>query len=504
MNSSIILKVSNIDKSFPGVKALDKVTLTVKKGTVHAICGENGAGKSTLMKVIIGIYRQDSGQILIDDKVIQIKNPIEARHHGISMIFQELDYFPEMTVEENFFVGNWPRNRLGKVNWKEIRIRASALLKNENLSYSPKTKLKDLTVSDIQMLEIVKAVSYNSDIIIMDEPTSAITINEAEILFKKISELKKRGKSIIYISHKLDEIFKIADEITVLRDGCVIDSRSRDKYDPETLITQMVGRKLETVFPREKHDLGDEALRVDGLSKAGKFHDISFYVREGEIVGFAGLMGAGRTDVMRALFGLDCPDCGEILIKKQKVNIKNAADSIDKKMVMLSEDRRRYGIIPVRSVRENVSLSSLKKFIFCGRLHADEENRTVLDFCHRMNVKSPTIETAAMALSGGNQQKVLLARWMLTNPDILLLDEPTRGIDVGAKQEIYKLMRLLAGQKKALIMVSSELPELIMMCDRIYVMAKGKITGMMKKEEFTQEKIMTYATGVRKQKEVRI
>ena len=504
MNPVIKLRASNIEKSFPGVKALDKVNLAVKKGTVHAICGENGAGKSTLMKVIIGIYKQDSGQILIDEKVIDVNNPIEARRHGISMIFQDLNYIPEMTVEESFFVGNWPRGKLGKVKWKEIKARASDFLKNESLSYSLKTKLKELTVSDIQMLEIVKAVSYNSDIIIMDEPTSAITINEAEILFGKISELKKRGKSIIYISHKMDEIFKIADEITVLRDGCVIDSRLKDKYDPQTLITQMVGRKLESDFPDKQNEFGSEALRIKGLSKAGKFRDINFYARAGEIIGFAGLVGAGRTDVMRALFGLDRPDSGEILVNNQRVEINNISDSLDKRMVMLSEDRRRYGIIPVRSIRENVSLSSLRKFIFGGRLHAGQENRTVLDFCNRMDVKFPTIETSAAALSGGNQQKVLLARWMLTNPDILLLDEPTRGIDVGAKQEIYKLMRSLAMQKKALIMVSSELPELIMMCDRIYVMAKGKITGMLKRDEFTQEKIMTYATGAKSQNEVSI
>jgi inositol transport system ATP-binding protein len=504
MNPTIKLRVSDIEKSFPGVKALDKVNLAVRKGTVHAICGENGAGKSTLMKVIIGICRQDSGHILIDEKITNIRNPIEARHYGISMIFQDLNYVPEMTVEESLFVGNWPVSKLGKVNWKEIRTRSSELLKNENLSYSPKTKLKELTVSDIQMLEIVKAVSYNSDIIIMDEPTSAITINEAEILFRKINELKKRGKSIIYISHKMDEIFKISDEITVLRDGCVIDSRPKDKYDSQTLITQMVGRKLETVFPEEQNELGDEALRVENLSKAGKFHDINFYVRQGEIIGFAGLVGAGRTDVMRALFGLDRHESGEIHIKKQEVDIKNIADSIDKKMVMLSEDRRRYGIIPVRSVRENVALSGLKKFIFGGRLHAELENRTVMDFCRQMNVKTPTIETNVQSLSGGNQQKVLLARWMLTNPDILLLDEPTRGIDVGAKQEIYKLMRSLARQKKALIMVSSELPELIMMCDRIYVMAKGKITGILKREEFSQEKIMAYAMGAKKQNELKV
>jgi inositol transport system ATP-binding protein len=502
MNPAVRLRVAAIEKSFPGVKALDKVSLAVKQGTVHAICGENGAGKSTLMKVIIGIHRPDSGHILVDEKVIDIRNPIEARNHGISMIFQELNYFPEMTVAESLFVGNWPTGWLGRVNWREIGTRAADLLQKENLSYSLKTKLKDLTVSDIQMLEIVRAISFNSDIIIMDEPTSSLTLNEAETLFGKIAELKQRGTSILYISHKLDEIFRIADKITVLRDGCVIDSRPKDAYDPETLITQMVGRKLESLLPEEQRELGDEVLRVEGLSKAGKFRDISFSVRAGEIVGFAGLVGAGRTDVLRAVFGLDRADGGEIRIRKQQVHIRSVADGIARKMGMLSEDRRRYGIIPVRSVRENVSLSSLPKFIYGGRLHSGEEGRTVLDYCGRMNVKAPTIETTAATLSGGNQQKVLLARWMLTDPDILLLDEPTRGIDVGAKLEIYKLMRSLAGQKKALIMVSSELPELIMMCDRIYVMAKGRITGTLKREEFTQEEIMAYATGAKRRDEV--
>jgi inositol transport system ATP-binding protein len=495
MESAVKLRATNIHKAFPGVKALDNVSLTVKEETVHAICGENGAGKSTLMKVIIGIHQPDSGQILVDDEPVGIRNPIEARHHGISMIFQDPSYIPEMTVEESFFVGNWPSAGFGRVNWREIRSRASDLLKQENLPYSPKTKLKELTLSDIQMLEIVKAVSYNSDILIMDEPTSAITAKEAEVLFAKIAELKRRNKSILYISHKLDEIFRIADEITVLRDGCVIDSRPGDRYDPETLITQMVGRKLETHVPGLRPDLGDEVLRVERLSKAGRFRDISFYVREGEIVGFAGLMGAGRTDVLRVLFGLDSPDSGEIRIRKQKVALRNVADSVAQGMALLSEDRRRYGIIPVRSVRENVSLSKLSKFIFGGRLHADEENRTVLDYCHRMNIKTPTIETTVAALSGGNQQKVLFARWMLTDPQILLLDEPTRGIDVGAKQEIYRLMRSLARQKMAVLMVSSELPELIATCDRIYVMAKGAITAMLTREEFTQEIIMAHATG---------
>ncbi len=499
MESAVKLRTTNIHKAFPGVKALDNVSLAVKRGSVHAICGENGAGKSTLMKVIIGIHQPDSGRVCVDEEPVDIRNPIEARHRGISMIFQDPSYIPEMTVEESLFVGNWPTTGLGRVNWNTIRTRAAEILRHENLSYSPKAKLRDLTISDIQMLEIVKAISYNSDIIIMDEPTSAITANEAELLFTKIAELKRRNKSILYISHKLDEVFKIADEITVLRDGCVIDSRPIQGYDPETLITQMVGRKLETNIPGERRDLGDEALRVERLSKTGRFHDISFYVREGEIVGFAGLMGAGRTDVMRVLFGLDSADGGEIRVKKQRVAIKGVADGIDQGMALLPEDRRRYGIIPVRSVRENVSLSKLSKFIFGGRLHAEEENRTVLDYCHQMNIKTPTIETTVAALSGGNQQKVLFARWMLTHPRILLLDEPTRGIDVGAKQEIYRLMRSLAQEKMAVLMVSSELPELIKMCDRIYVMARGAITGMLTREEFTQENIMAHATGAKRQ-----
>ncbi|GMQ62614.1 sugar ABC transporter ATP-binding protein [Vallitalea sp. AN17-2] len=494
MNQDIKLRVSNIEKSFPGVKALDKINFTVKKGTVHVICGENGAGKSTLMKVINGIYKPDSGQVLIDEKAVDIKNPIQARSLGISMIFQELNYIPEMTIEESLFVGNWPKDKLGKVDWGEIRKRTNNLLRKENLAYSPQTRLKDLTVSDVQMLEILKAISYNSDIIIMDEPTSAITQKEVEVLFSKINELRDRGACIIYISHKMDEIFRIADEITVFRDGAVVDSRSKDDYDMETVIAQMVGRKLTNDYPKEKIALGENVLEVKNLTSTRNFRDISFNVREGEIVGFAGLMGAGRSEVMRALFGLDSYESGEILIKNQRVKIKNVKNSIDKRMVMLSEDRRRFGIIPVRSVKENTSLASLKKFINKGRLHKKAENKTVQEYCKNMNVKTPTFETTIESLSGGNQQKVVLAKWMVTDPDILILDEPTRGIDVGAKYEIYKLMTQLAQEKKALIMVSSELPELIGMCDRIYVMAKGEITGELTREQFTQENIMKLAT----------
>lgn len=495
MKENIKLRISQIEKSFPGVKALDKVDFAVKKGSVHVLCGENGAGKSTLMKIINGIYQPDGGQIYIDEKPVKINNPIQARKLGISMIFQEMNYVPEMTVEENLFLGNLPVNRFGKVKWKEVRERTEELLKAENLPYAPTTLLKDLTVSDIQMLEIIKAISYMSDIIIMDEPTSAITLKEVDKLFLKIRELTARGVSIIYISHKLDEIFQIADEITVFRDGTVVESHPKEELDIEKVITLMVGRKLTNTYPKEPIELGEDLLQVEDLSSTGVYHDINFHVRKGEILGFGGLMGAGRTEVMRSLFGLDPITSGTIKIKGKKVTIKNVRQSIDKGMIMLSEDRRRYGIIPMRSVKENTMLSSLKKVFYGFRLHKKVENQIVSDVFNKMRVKTPSFDTSIASLSGGNQQKVVLAKWVTRNADILILDEPTRGIDVGAKFEIYKLITNLAKEGKAIIMVSSELSELIGMCDRIYVMGKGTITGEICREDFSQELIMKYATG---------
>src|SRR5690554_2059517 len=504
MIPNIKLRVSQIEKSFPGVKALDKIDFSVKKGTVHVLCGENGAGKSTLMKIINGIHQPDSGQIFIDEKPCKISNPIQARSLGISMIFQELNYVREMSVEENIFLGNLPVNRFGKVNWKEVRRNTEQLLKEEHLPYSPTTLLKDLSVSDIQMLEIVKAISNKSDIIIMDEPTSAITLKEVERLFIKIRELKARGVSIIYISHKLDEIFQIADEITVFRDGTVVDSRPKDELDIATVISLMVGRKLTNTYPKEQFTIGDNLLEVKNLNHMNVFRNITFHARRGEIIGFAGLMGAGRTEVMRSLFGLDPKTSGIIKIKGKEVAIKNVRHSIEKGMVMLSEDRRRYGIIPVRSVRENATLSHLGKFFYRFKHHPKVEQDIVSSMFNKMNVKTPTLDTVIASLSGGNQQKVVLAKWMIRNPDILILDEPTRGIDVGAKFEIYKLMNDLAREGKVVIMVSSELPELIGMCDRIYVMAGGSITGEIHREQFSQELIMKYATGTLMNNEVNL
>ena len=489
MQTDIKLELRNISKSFPGVKALDHVSFKVRKGTTHVLCGENGAGKSTLMKIINGIYTPDEGEILLDGKPVKIDNPIHARSLGISMIFQELSFVPEMTVAENIFLGRWPLDKYRRVDHAEMYKRTQALMEREGLHYSPYEQLKNLSVSDIQMLEIIKAVSNDPQIVIMDEPTSAITDKEIEKLFEMIRTLKERGASIIYISHKMDEIFRIADDITVLRDGSMVDSRPASELDVDETIALMVGRRMENKYPWEAVPKGDVLLDVKHLTSEGVFRDISFNIRAGEIVGFSGLMGAGRTEVVRALFGLDPYDSGEITIKGRRREHLNVKQNIADGLVMLSEDRRRYGLIPLRSVMENVSLANK------GRLHRKEERDAVTEQCRSMNVKTPTLETTVEALSGGNQQKVVLAKWMEVDPDILLMDEPTRGIDVGAKFEIYKLMIELARKGKALLMVSSELPELLGMCDRIYVLSQGRITGELKRENFSAEQIMHYAIG---------
>ena len=493
------MRVAGVEKSFPSVKALSNIDFSVRKGTVHALCGENGAGKSTLMKIIMGLYKADKGQLYIDEKPVEIKSPIQAREYGISMIAQELNYVPELSVEENLFLGRLPVNRLGKVNWKQVRRQTIQFLKDEGLPYSPAQKLKTLTVSDIQMLEIIKAVTNNAQIIIMDEPTSSITEKEVAQLFKKIGELKAKGVSIIYISHKMDEVFKIADDITVLRDGSVVSTDRAEDLDLDTVIARMVGRKISNIYPREDVAIGEKAIEVEHFCQKGIFEDISFYERRGEIVGFAGLVGAGRTETMRAVFGLDPHESGVVKINGKEVSIKSTSDSIANGLIMLSESRRDDGIVPVRSVRENASLANLGRYIYGGYTHKRKERQEVGEMFGKMNVKTPSMDTEISKLSGGNQQKVLLARWMLCDPEIMILDEPTRGIDVGAKFEIYKLITGMVKENKAVIMVSSELPELLGMCSRIYIMCQGRISGCITREEFSQETIMMYATGAKVQ-----
>ncbi len=499
-NLQAVLELKHISKSFPGVRALDDVNFSLKKVTVHVLCGENGAGKSTLMKIIDGIYQADEGDVFVNGQKTIIKNPLQAKENGISMIFQELSYVPDMTLEENLFLGNWPKKG-ASIDWKSVRQKTLALLKQENLPYSPDIKLRSLSVSDIQMIEILKAIGNDSQIIIMDEPTSAITNKEVEILFKKIAELKSRGTSIIYISHKMDEIFQIADEITVFRDGKSIATKPVADWTMDQVVECMVGRKIENQYPKQEIPIGDEMMRVEGLTQPGIFENVSFHINSGEIVGFAGLMGAGRTEIMRAVFGLDPYSSGTIKIKSKEVTIKNVQQSIKHGVAMLTEDRRRTGIIPILSVKYNTTLASMNQIIYKGRLHSEIEDRISTDACKSMNVKTPDLNTKIANLSGGNQQKVILAKWLLCDPDILIVDEPTRGIDVGAKREIYELMNTFAAKGKGIIMISSELPELVGICDRIYVVNEGRIAGMLTRSEFSQESIMQLAVANAEKKE---
>ena len=491
-NKKVLLELRNISKSFPGVKALDDVSFSLKEGSVHVLCGENGAGKSTLMKIIDGVYHADEGDMYMNGEKVVITNPLEAKQHGIAMIFQELSYVPDLTLEENLVMGDWPKAGIG-IDWKKIRQQTTDLIRQEGLHYEPDVKLRSLSVSDIQMIEVLKAVSHEAKIIIMDEPTSALTGKEVENLFRKIADLKARGVGIIYISHKMDEIFRIADEITVFRDGKSIITKDAADFTIDELIENMVGRKIENQYPKQDIPVGETILEVSGLTQPGVFENISFHVNAGEIVGFSGLMGAGRTEVMRAVFGLDPYAQGTIRVKGRDVTIRNTRESIKNGIAMLTEDRRRTGIIPILSVKFNTTIASLKKIIYGGRLHPAEETKLVKDACESMNVKTPTYDTTIANLSGGNQQKVIFAKWLLKDPDVLIADEPTRGIDVGAKYEIYELMNKFASGGKAIVMISSELPELIGMCDRIYVISSGRITGELKRGEFSQEAIMQLA-----------
>jgi inositol transport system ATP-binding protein len=496
------LELRNITKAFPGVVALDNVSFHSRRGEVHALCGENGAGKSTLMKIINGIYKADSGEIFIEGKPAQIKNPMEARKHGIAMIFQECSYIPEMTVAESLFMGDLPVNKLGKVDWKYIYRQSANLLFAEGMSGNYRmtegihTKLKDLTIAEIQMLEIIKAIHKDSQVIIMDEPTSSIEKKEADALLRKIIDLRNRGKSIIYISHKMDELFKIADRITVFRDGKVVGGDNAKNLTIDKVITMMVGRELTNDYPKISIPAGKRLLTVGNLNRTGVFSNINFTLHAGEIVGFAGLVGAGRTEVGRAISGLDPIDSGTVNVEGKTVSIKTVSDSVKAGIAYVSEDRRRYGLVLVRGVRENTALPNLARYIFRGFLHKKKETNEVAEQCRNLRVKAPSLETPAANLSGGNQQKVVLAKWLIKDASVLILDEPTRGIDVGAKYEIYKLMTDIVKEgEKGIIMISSEMPELLGMCDRIYVMSKGRIVAELTRESFSQEAIMQAALG---------
>jgi inositol transport system ATP-binding protein len=493
--SEYILEMSGISKTFPGVKALQDVGLKVRPGTVHSLMGENGAGKSTLMKILAGIYTPDAGRIVIDGSEVTVADPAASLALGVSMIHQELSSVPELTVAENIFLGRELRNRYGLVSRKAMEREARSIFERWEISVSPRHKMRSLSVAQAQMVEIAKAISFGSRIIIMDEPTSAIMEREVGHLHAMIRQLREAGTAIIYITHKMDEVFAISDEVTVFRDGQWVDTRPAAELDRDRLITLMVGRELTNLFPKADAPIGDVAMRVQGLNRGSLVRDVSFEVRHGEILGIAGLMGAGRTEVLETIFGVHPAESGTVEVHGTARRIREPRDAIRAGLALLTEDRKQTGIMGVLSVRDNMSVAALPKYSPQGLLRWGAVDDACEDQRRRLALKTPSLNQLIQNLSGGNQQKVLLSRWLLTLPDVLMIDEPTRGIDVGAKSEIHRLMSELAKQGKAIIMVSSEMPEILGMSDRVLVMCEGRITGEVLRAEATQERVMQLATA---------
>jgi inositol transport system ATP-binding protein len=496
MAEELLLRMTGISKSFPGVQALDDVHLDVRPATVHALMGENGAGKSTLMKVLAGIYQADAGTIEFNGETVDIPDSATALRLGISMIHQELSPVPEMIVAENIYIGRQPVNRFGLIDRQRMVADARALFQRWQIDLDPRRVMKTLSVAQTQMVEIAKAISYDSRLIIMDEPTSAITEREVEHLHRMIRSLRESGVAVIYITHKMDEVFNIADRVTVFRDGKHVATLDAAELDRHKLILLMVGRELTQMFPKEHAEIGDVVMSVRGLARQGVLHDISFDLRRGEILGIAGLMGAGRTEVLEAIFGVTKVDAGEVVVNGRTVRIRSPRDAIAADMALLTEDRKLTGIMPPLSVRDNMAIASLWRFNTAGILHRRQIDRACRQQREALAIKTPSLAQLIKLLSGGNQQKVLVSRWLLTSPKILMIDEPTRGVDVGAKAEIHRLMSGLAKEGKAIIMVSSEMPEILGMSDRILVMAAGRITAELSRDEATQEKVLEAATTV--------
>jgi inositol transport system ATP-binding protein len=496
----VVLEMRGICKSFPGVKALDGVDLKVRAGRVHVLVGENGAGKSTLMKILSGEHQIDAGEIHFRGARLDLGNTRAALEAGIAMIHQELSPVLEMSIAENVFLGReplrggWLAGRF--VDFARMEADTQALLDRLGLKYRARQKMSELSIAGMQLVEIAKAISRQAALVIMDEPTSAIADAEVTMLFRQIADLTSRGVAVIYITHKMDEIFRIADDITVIRDGQFIASDVASAYDENKLIAQMVGRTISSIFPKEDVPIGDVALEVRGLTRHRVFKDVSFSVRKGEIVGLAGLIGAGRTEVVRTIFGLDALDAGEIRLNGSLLRLRSPADAIAHGIAMVSEDRKAEGLVLCRSVQENISLANLAKFRRGPFIALDREAAEGQRMREMLQIKTADLATTVVStLSGGNQQKIVIAKWLLGDLEVLILDEPTRGIDVGSKSEIHRLMTRFARQGLAIIMISSELPEILGMSDRVLVMREGRIAGELPRSQATQESIMALATG---------
>ncbi|NOU91482.1 ATP-binding cassette domain-containing protein [Paenibacillus sp. LMG 31460] len=495
--SEALVRMEGIEKHFPGVHALHQCRLELAAGEVHALVGENGAGKSTLMKIATGVYQKDEGRIILKGKEVNIPNTRAAQQLGISMIHQELNLMPDLTIAQNIFIGREPRKGIKLfVDDRKLNEQAQQLLNEMNLQLDPRTKVSELTVAKQQMVEIAKALSFQSEVLIMDEPTAALTNAEIEELFRIIEQLRGRGVGIVYISHRMEELKRITDRITVMRDGRYIDTVQTKDTTIDQIIAMMVGRELYVSTQQITVDASEtRVLEVTNLNRGSSVKDVSFHLAKGEILGFAGLMGAGRTEVARAIFGADAIDSGDIRIHGHKVQIKAPHDAVKHGIGYLSEDRKRYGLMVDMDVKTNIAVASYRKARrLLGWMHDGKIDQSASHYVEALQIKTPSIHQQVKFLSGGNQQKVVIGKWLLRDCDILIFDEPTRGIDVGAKTEIYKLLDELAAQGKSIIMISSELPEILRMSHRIMVMCEGRITGELRQQDATQEAIMKYAT----------
>ncbi len=494
MSEHVLLEMKNIHKRFPGVYALKNINFQLKAGEVHALLGENGAGKSTLIKVLGGIYKAEEGEIFIDGQKAEIDSVFAAQKNGIAIIHQELVLVPYMTVAENIFLGREPVKG-GLIDKARMNAETEELLRTYNMNFTPQTLVVNLTIAQQQMVEIVKAISFNSRILVMDEPTSSISDKEVDFLFKIMKTLTAKGVGIIYISHKMSELWQICDRVTVLRDGQYVGTNVVKEITKDDLIAQMVGRTLEQYYVREFQEPGKPVLAVEHLSDGDMVKDVTFELRKGEILGFAGLVGAGRSETMQAIFGLTKKYSGTVLLNGQPVHFTSAVQALQHGMALVPEDRKLDGLYHVQSVRYNSTIEVLGEFIKGVYLNSKTEDGIAQKYVDMMNTKTPTLDQSIGHLSGGNQQKVMIGRWLATNPSILILDEPTRGVDVGAKAEIYTIMNYLVKQGLSIIMISSELPEIINMSDRVYVMANGRVSGCIGHEDVSQEKIMQLAAA---------
>ncbi len=491
------LEMHDVVKTFPGVKALDHAQLRLKPGSVHALMGENGAGKSTLMKCMFGIYHMDEGEVIYEGEKVQIKGPLDALHRGIAMVHQELQPIPERSIGENIYVGRYPLKHGFLIDHEKMYADAAKVLQDVHLNFDPRAKLGSLSVSQMQLVEIAKAVSADCKVLILDEPTSSLTAAEVEALFTIVNELREKGVSIVYISHKMDEILRISDEVTIMRDGQYVGTWEAKDLTTDFIITKMVGRELTNLYPKRENVPGDVVFEVKDFTSINpkSFRNVSFNVRKGEILGVAGLVGAQRTELMEGLFGLRAHTAGTITYQGKELKINQPKDAIKSGIAMLTEDRRATGILGVLSIADNVSIASLNQYLKAGIMLDDKKiEQLVQDNVAKLSIKTPSSKTQIQSLSGGNQQKVLISRWLANDPDILILDEPTRGIDVGAKYEIYCIIADLAKQGKSIIMISSEMGELIGMSDRIMVMCDGRCTGFIDGDKANQENIMALAT----------